>query len=1024
MLRVAGAFGIVYTLLAAATPARAQATNAAVLVTGRVNGPDGRPVPGATVRVTPLPVGPDRLVTAGVDGEYRVVEPPDVERLSIDVRALGFAPAHLDVARPPNAARMTADVELALARHVLDPVITEGQRDAPNAAAPGESQRSYSGERLRHMPVAIGDSVASIAQMVPGGLAPNGQQRGSTSFTYDGSSAGLSTLPPEAIADVAVTPNGFDVGSARSAGTQVAVTTQSGGEAAHGAFGYTLADRALELGAPSASVNGFQSQSTIDAAYGGPLIRHRLLAFGALRASYTSAAATSLLTANPTALSALGISPDSVRRLTTILSTLGAPVAPNGIPRTVTTEAVNSFGRIDATPSASETITLTAQGTGRWQNGATVGTLALPSTGTTQSSWGASGHISLSSRLSSSMENDAGLSFARYAQSVSPVASVPSGAVTVASGDAVTALTFGGSGSSVQQEMSEAYELDERLAWTLGPHHLSFGGRVSSDRSTFTSGPNAYGAFAYTSLADLAAGLPASFTRTPTPLSTEGASVTGSIYVSDRWEVTPHLALSVGARIEQTQATALPPYNAAIDSTFHIRTDRLPAPITVDPGIGFRWAPAGADTVAHPPAVIVSGGVSLSSASAPGAYAGSVGQPTLQLVCTGAATPTPAWSTYGGDPGAIPSACVGGANANVGIRPAVSLFDPRDPTPRALSGALTVAKPLGRHVVASVSASGVTGRGVGGESDLNLNPVPQFTLPQEGNRPVYVSASSIDSATGAVSVLGSRLHAQFGQVFALTQRLQQLGGSIAAGLTITGSSERQFAQFSYSITGSRQQTYYPTPLAATWADGPTDGQQQLLLVGSQPIGPDVDVAVIGSLTSGSRFTPEVNEDVTGTGTAVPGAFVFDPAATRDTAVASAMRSLLATSPGSVRDCLRSQLGRVATYNSCVGPWQPLLNLQVNVHPAWFGLDRRLTVSFIVNNVLTGLDAIVHGPNHLAGWGDPGIPDPVLLYVQGFDPTAQAFHYAVNSRFGSGLASRTASGIPAQLILRGRLVLGR
>jgi hypothetical protein len=392
-------------------------------------------------------------------------------------------------------------------------------------------------------------------------------------------------------------------------------------------------------------------------------------------------------------------------------------------------------------------------------------------------------------------------------------------------------------------------------------------------------------------------------------------------------------------------------------------------------------------------------------------------------VCTGAATPTPAWSTYASDPGAIPTACVGGSTPTAGARPTVSLFDPRDPTPRALSGALTVAKPVGRRVVATVSASGVTGRGVGGERDLNLSPIAQFTLPEEGNRSVYVSAGSIDPGTGAVSVLGSRAHASFGQVLALTSRLEQEGGSVSAGLTVTGTDERQFAQLSYGITGSRQQAFYPTPLAATWASGPTDGQQQLLIVGSQPIGADVDVAVIGSLTSGSRFTPEANEDVTGTGAQVPAAFVFDPVTTRDTGVASAMRTLLDEAPANVRDCLRSQLGRLAGLNSCVGPWQPVLNLQVNVRPGWFGRDRRLTVSFIVNNVLTGLDAVVHGPNHLAGWGDPGTPDPVLLYVQGFDPVAQAFHYTVNARFGSGLASRAAFGVPAQLALRGRLVLG-
>jgi hypothetical protein len=1015
--RTAVVFLIGVVFVAPCAPgASGQEAATGVIVTGRVTGPDGRPIAGASVRVTALPVGADHLATTDADGAYRAPQPADVARVAVDVRALGYAPARVEVARALGQGRVEADVELALARHVLERVVTEADRNTM-PPRPGESARSYSGERLHHLPVGVGDSVASIAALIPGGLAPNGQQRGSTAFTYDGNAAGLRSLPPEAIGGVTVTPNAFDVGDARSAGTQVAVSTQSGQESPHGALAYTLADHALQLGAPSSTVNGFQSTNTVDAAYGGPLLRHRLLAFGAVNASHTTAAATSLLSADQATLRALGVSPDSVRRLTAILGMLGAPVAPAGIPRTVITDGVNAFARLDATPTAAETITLTAQGQGRWQDGGTVSPAALPSTGVTQSFWGASAHLALASHLSASLENDAGVALVRQEQSQSPTDRLPSGTVTVGSTDAISSLAFGGSGSSVQRQRVDAFELDERLAWTTGRHHLTVGGRLSSDRSRQTAGPNAYGSYTYTSLADLAAGLPASFTRTPVPVSTEAATLTGSVYVADHWDVTPSLALSFGARAEETQATALPPYDASIDSAFHIRTDRLPAPLTIDPAAAFRWAPGGRDTL-----VIVSGGVSIAAASTPGFFAGSVGQPTVQLVCTGAVTPTPNWAAYT-DPASIPTACIGGATATAGARPVVSLFDPRDPTPRAMSAALTVAKPLGRHVSLSLSASGVTGRGVGGAGDVNLSPIPQFTLRDEGNRPVYVAASSIDQATGAVSVLGSRIHPAFGQVLALTSRLEQLGGSIAAGLSITGAQDGQLAQITYSVTGSRQQSFYPTPLAARWADGPTDGQQQLLVVAAQPIGRDVDLSLVGSITSGSRFTPLVSQDVTGTGAQVPGAFVFDPASTRDTAVASAMRGLLAHGPAQARDCLRSQLGHLAALNSCTGPWQPVLDLQANFHPAWFGLDRRLTLSLIVVNVLTGLDAMVHGPNHLAGWGDPGMPDPVLLYVQGFDPTAQAFHYNVNSRFGSGLAARTASGIPAQLIVRGRLVIG-
>src|SRR5207253_440833 len=79
-------------------------------------------------------------------------------------------------------------------------------------------------------------------------------------------------------------------------------------------------------------------------------------------------------------------------------------------------------------------------------------------------------------------------------------------------------------------------------------------------------------------------------------------------------------------------------------------------------------------------------------------------------------------------------------------------------------------------------------------------------------------------------------------------------------------------------------------------------------------------------------------------------------------------ALLASASSGVRGCLERQLGRVAGRNSCAGPWQPSLDLQINWHPAWFGADRRLTVSLLTVNLLGGLDEWWHGAAHRLGWG--------------------------------------------------------
>src|SRR5439155_1347516 len=58
-----------------------------------------------------------------------------------------------------------------------------------------------------------------------------------------------------------------------------------------------------------------------------------------------------------------------------------------------------------------------------------------------------------------------------------------------------------------------------------------------------------------------------------------------------------------------------------------------------------------------------------------------------------------------------------------------------------------------------------------------------------------------------------------------------------------------------------------------------------------------------------------------------------------------------------------------------------------------------------------------------GWGFAAAPDPVLLYVRGFDPAAARFRYAVNGRFGASSAGNGGVTVPFQIGLQARLTLG-
>ena len=190
-----------------------------------------------------------------------------------------------------------------------------------------------------------------------------------------------------------------------------------------------------------------------------------------------------------------------------------------------------------------------------------------------------------------------------------------------------------------------------------------------------------------------------------------------------------------------------------------------------------------------------------------------------------------------------------------------------------------------------------------------------------------------------------------------------------------------------------------------------------------PFNEGLELTAIGRLSSGAPFTPMVASDINADGARNDRAFIFDPASTADTSVANAMRRLIDKSATRVADCLTSQIGTVAGRNSCSGPWQPSLDFQVNYRPRVLGLDRRLMISMTTVNFLGGLDQLFNGQKNLQGWGSFRAGDPTLLYVRGFDPSAERYLYQVNERFGAQRSGQGSIVLPFQIGFQARYTLG-
>jgi len=118
------------------------------------------------------------------------------------------------------------------------------------------------------------------------------------------------------------------------------------------------------------------------------------------------------------------------------------------------------------------------------------------------------------------------------------------------------------------------------------------------------------------------------------------------------------------------------------------------------------------------------------------------------------------------------------------------------------------------------------------------------------------------------------------------------------------------------------------------------------------------------------------------------------------------------------------MDHAASRNSCEGPWTTSLNAQLAYSGKMPITKQYGSISLALSNPLGGLDQLLHGANHLHGWGTPAFPDPVLYRPTAFDPGTDRFSYAVNPRFGNTRSSNTLLRVPFRVSIDVSLSVGR
>jgi hypothetical protein len=950
--------------------------------------------------------------------------------------------------------RLIWDVRMAPGAVALDAITVEGRPAPapvrlPNAPTPGSIERAINPELVARLPIDPED-LNLLATLVPGVVGLDATDTTGAAFSVaglgpdanavllDGLTAGSTAVPQDALRATRVITSTYDVARGQFSGGLVAATTRGGSNMLQGSSNYSLRDDdlAVQSDDESAFTRGF-TQHNLSFGLGGPIARDRLFVFGSGQLRLRSDPQQSLLTAEERDFGRLGVHPDSVARFMALTQAAGVPAGTAITSRS--NDNLSGLVRLDYLVSNAHTLTLRGDWRGSDQEPARLGPLALPATGGTIETGGAGGMLTLTSRFGTRVINEIRSYLRSSRQDGDPFAVLPQGRVQVASAldDTVTAvqtLVFGGNTGLPSRSRTRGLELADELSWLAGSsHRLKLGGLFTSDRTTAAVGNNRLGSFTYNSLADLEANRPASFRRTLAPVERTAEALSGALYAGDVWSPSAVVQVTLGLRAERSWFGDPPRYNPAVDSVFGRRTDVLPDEFHLSPRAGFTISLGRRNErgrFVQPPALVLRGGVGEFRNRMPGGlvsqvYAGA-GLDSLgaEIVCIGPGVPAPDWSAWAADPSTIPDAClVPGPASSRGSR-TVSLFGEEFEASRAWRASLAAERrftPLFR-----LSVEGSYSRGVSqpGYRDLNLVPSPAFTLAAEGGRPVYVPEPDIAPETGALRFTGSRVDPRFGQVVEARSDMASeswqlttgVGGLLGRGIQLQASYTWQRARD--QATGLRGATA-GDPNVAEWSRSGFERRHQFLASVTYPFGTAVELTSIARLTSGTPFTPIVSTDINGDGSRNDRAFIFGPGA----ADAEGLTQLLAGASGRVRDCLERQVGRVAARNSCLGPWQPSFDLQLNWRPSFLGLNRRLMISLVTVNLLRGVDELLHGADGAKGWGFSPRPDPTLLYVTGYDTVARGFRYTVNGRFGATAGSANAFRPPFQIGIQARFTLG-
>ncbi len=1052
-----------FALIGGVAPLHAQASD---VIRGQVIGPDKKPVENVTVTATSLVDQTSRNTKSGKDGRYTIIFAGGGGDYMMSFTTIGLAPMRFEVKREVDEDVLVGNATLSRTAVSLDAVRVTAGRQRPDQNANGQDIGGRDQAlNTNNVPIDVLGDLSAMAATLPGVTLIAGADGGASGFsvlglgadqnniTLNGLNFGGTDLPRDATTQTRVTTSSFDPSRGGFSGAQISLRTNSGNNYVTRSLHQTVDAPSLQYTDAIGRQLGQQfTNLQLSGSASGPITYDKAFYSFSWQLGRRSSNLQDLLNTDPLALERVGVSADSVQRLVQLLAAEGIPLTSTAIPNSKLNQNGSFISSFDFSPSGTHNYNLTVNGRWSGQDATSLSTTAVPLHGGETRTYGGTIQGRHSSYFKDNFLDETSVSFQDNISSGDPYVDLPSATVRVNSlfddGTAgVSSLQFGGNTGLPRNSSTVTSELQNQLSWISldNKHRFKLGVDLQYHRYSQDNTTNRYGTFTYNSLSDFQNGIPASFSRRLQVNRRLGDDFDISSWLGDSYRPVQQLQLTYGLRVDAAHFQGNPAYNSVVDSVFGTRNDAVPRGVYVSPRLGFSY------TYGTNPQI---GGFQGAARGSRGQISGGIGEfqnlPNSQLIsaavdqtglasaaqqlsCIGSAVPVTDWSAYQQSTGNIPSACVGDLTTLSSTVPNVSLFTPNYTPTRSWRANLNWNAPvLNNRLRMSSGFTYSLNLNQQSQVDLNFNGRPLFTLPSEGNRPVYVNPASIFPSTGAIISRDARVTQDFAQVSDYLSDLKSHSTQLSFGLSpVAFNSAFQWsATYVWQKVSDQERGFSGgntagNPDLVEWARGARDARHQFTYNIGYTFHQAVSVTAFGRVQSGNPFTPSVSGDINGDGYNNDRAFIYNPAtiATSNPTLSAAMQSLLATAPSSVRSCLNTQLGTIAGRNSCEGPWSTSLSLRVSLVSQALKIPDRATVSLGIANPLTGVDALVHGSSNLHGWGAPSIADPTLLYVRGFNPTTQSYIYDVNPRFGANRQASALNLAPMQLTLDVRLDVG-